>query len=108
MQIKTKIVTLFLSLCPPTLPLLANAETAPAAQVDDGVVITVNFNTASAEELATLLKGIGLKSSGHCRLSKANGPFTHIHDPTNVKGLVKRQCATMPQGSCYKLQSCVS
>lgn len=89
MQIKTKVVTLLLSLCLPTLPLLANAEqTAPAAQVEEGIVITVNINTASAEELATLLKGIGLKKAqAIVDYREANGPFSHIDDLTNVKGI---------------------
>ncbi|TQQ48989.1 ComEA family DNA-binding protein [Vibrio cholerae] len=89
MQIKTKVVTLLLSLCLPTLPLLANAEeTAPAAQVEDGIVITVNINTASAEELATLLKGIGLKKAqAIVDYREANGPFSNIDDLTNVKGI---------------------
>ncbi|ELJ8548366.1 ComEA family DNA-binding protein [Vibrio cholerae] len=89
MQIKTKVVTLLLSLCLPTLPLLANAEeTAPAAQVEEGIVITVNINTASAEELATLLKGIGLKKAqAIVDYREANGHFSHIDDLTNVKGI---------------------
>lgn len=61
---------------------------APAAQVEEGIVITVNINTASAEELATLLKGIGLKKAqAIVDYREANGPFTHIDDLTNVKGI---------------------
>ncbi|MCG6283038.1 ComEA family DNA-binding protein, partial [Vibrio diabolicus] len=36
---------------------------ADSAQVSDEIEITVNINTAPAEELATLLKGIGLKKA---------------------------------------------
>ncbi|KQA23569.1 ComEA family DNA-binding protein [Vibrio metoecus] len=89
MQFKTKLITLLLSLCLPTLPVLASAEdTVPAAQVEEGIDITVNINTASAEELATLLKGIGVKKAqAIVEYREANGPFLTIDDLAKVKGI---------------------
>lgn len=89
MQFKTKLITLLLSLCLPTLPVLASAEdTVPATQVEEGIDITVNINTASAEELATLLKGIGVKKAqAIVEYREANGPFLTIDDLAKVKGI---------------------
>ncbi|WP_001159855.1 ComEA family DNA-binding protein [Vibrio sp. RC586] len=89
MQFKTKVMTLLLSICLPSVPLLANAEeTTLVTQVEEGIVITVNINTASAEELATLLKGIGLKKAqAIVDYREANGPFVSVEDLTNVKGI---------------------
>ncbi|EEY38151.1 DNA uptake protein [Vibrio mimicus MB451] len=71
------------------MPMLVTAEeTNPTAQTEEGIVITVNINTASAEELATLLKGIGLKKAqAIVDYREANGPFISIDDLTNVKGI---------------------
>lgn len=89
MQFKTRVMTLLLSVCLPALPLLVNAEDATSAsQVEEGIIITVNINTASAEELATLLKGIGIKKAqAIVDYREANGPFASIDDLTNVKGI---------------------
>ncbi|EEW11410.1 conserved hypothetical protein [Vibrio mimicus VM573] len=71
------------------MPMLVSAEeTNPTAQTEEGIVITVNINTASAEELATLLKGIGLKKAqAIVDYREANGPFISIDDLTKVKGI---------------------
>ncbi|EEW07212.1 conserved hypothetical protein [Vibrio mimicus VM603] len=71
------------------MPMLVSAEeTNPTAQTEEGIVITVNVNTASAEELATLLKGIGLKKAqAIVDYREANGPFISIDDLTKVKGI---------------------
>ncbi|MGL4828915.1 MAG: ComEA family DNA-binding protein [Vibrio sp.] len=89
MQFKTRVMTLLLSVGLPALPLLVNAEDATSAsQVEEGIIITVNINTASAEELATLLKGIGIKKAqAIVDYREANGPFASIDDLTNVKGI---------------------
>ncbi|EEY44431.1 hypothetical protein SX4_0198 [Vibrio mimicus SX-4] len=68
--------------------LVSAEETNPTAQTEEGIVITVNINTASAEELATLLKGIGLKKAqAIVDYREANGPFISIDDLTKVKGI---------------------
>ncbi|ENH7110827.1 ComEA family DNA-binding protein [Vibrio fluvialis] len=54
----------------------------------EGVEITVNINTAPAEELATLLKGIGLKKAqAIVDYREANGAFKSKEDLTQVKGI---------------------
>ncbi|CAH1532764.1 Transporter [Vibrio rotiferianus] len=54
----------------------------------EGIEITVNVNTASAEELATLLKGIGLKKANDIvEYRQENGPFKAAADLSNVKGI---------------------
>ena len=48
----------------------------------------VNVNTASAEELAQNLNGVGLsKAVRIVEYREANGPFTHVDELVNVKGI---------------------
>jgi len=48
----------------------------------------VNINTASAEELAENLKGVGLsKAELIVQYREANGAFIHIDELANVKGI---------------------
>jgi competence protein ComEA len=48
----------------------------------------VNVNTASAEELADGLKGVGLsKAEAIVEYREANGSFLHIDELVNVKGI---------------------
>ena len=48
----------------------------------------VNVNTASAEELAENLKGIGMsKAQAIVAYREANGSFTHVDQLVNVKGI---------------------
>jgi competence protein ComEA len=48
----------------------------------------VNVNTASAEEIAESLKGIGLsKAEAIVTYRNANGEFKHIDELVNVKGI---------------------
>ena len=48
----------------------------------------VNINTASAEEIAAVLKGIGQsKAEAIVRYREANGAFTDIDELVNVKGI---------------------
>ncbi|EJN6827260.1 ComEA family DNA-binding protein [Vibrio cidicii] len=67
----------------------ANANEAPA-KVDkhEGIEITVNINSASAEEIAALLKGIGVKKAQQIVADReANGPFQSAEDLARVKGI---------------------
>lgn len=48
----------------------------------------VNVNTASAEEIATALKGIGESKAGAIIVYREkHGPFKTLNDLTNVKGI---------------------
>ena len=63
-------------------------STAPNNGKYEGIEITVNVNTASAEEIATLLKGIGEKKAQEIvDYRNEFGPFKAAADLTNVKGI---------------------
>ena len=48
----------------------------------------VNINTATAQEIAEALNGIGLsKAEKIVEYRNANGPFVHIDELVNVKGI---------------------
>ena len=48
----------------------------------------VNVNTASVEEIAESLNGVGLtKAALIVEYREANGPFTHVDELVNVKGI---------------------
>jgi len=48
----------------------------------------VNINTASAEEIAEALDGVGLaKAQAIVRYREANGEFQHLDELVNVKGI---------------------
>lgn len=48
----------------------------------------VDINTASAEELAAGLNGVGLsKAEEIVRYREANGAFNHVDELVNVKGI---------------------
>jgi competence protein ComEA len=49
---------------------------------------TVNINTATAEEIAEALNGVGLsKAEEIVRYREANGAFAHIDELVKVKGV---------------------
>jgi len=48
----------------------------------------VNVNTASAEEIAESLKGVGMsKAEAIVAYREANGSFIHVDELVNVKGI---------------------
>ena len=48
----------------------------------------VNINTATAEEIAEVLTGVGLsKAEKIVEYRNANGPFAHVDELVNVKGI---------------------
>jgi competence protein ComEA len=48
----------------------------------------VNINTASAEEIAEGLKGVGMsKAQAIVEYREANGTFLHVDELVNVKGI---------------------
>ncbi|MDE1513562.1 MULTISPECIES: ComEA family DNA-binding protein [Vibrio] len=89
MQFKTRMMTALLVLCLPAAPMLTCAQEATSvAPIEEGIVITVNINTASAEELATLLKGVGIKKAqAIVDYRQTNGPFASADDLTQVTGI---------------------
>lgn len=67
-------------------PLSLAADTK--ADKYEGIEITVNINTASAEEIATMLKGIGeKKAQSIVDYRTEHGLFKTAADLTNVKGI---------------------
>ncbi|MCW8926952.1 MAG: ComEA family DNA-binding protein [Xanthomonadales bacterium] len=51
----------------------------------------VNINAASAEELSDALKGVGLnKATAIINYRDENGPFKHVDELVNVKGIGMR------------------
>ena len=49
---------------------------------------TVNINTASAEEIAGSMNGVGLaKAQEIVRYRETNGNFAHVDELVNVKGI---------------------
>ena len=50
--------------------------------------VPINVNTASAEEIAANLKGIGIsKAQLIVDYREANGPFLHVDEMVKVKGI---------------------
>ncbi len=87
MSIKTWFLAIILACSLPMAPSFAN-ESGQAASKQAGVEITVNVNTASAEEISTLLKGVGIKKAqAIVEYRQQHGAFETKEDLTNVKGI---------------------
>ncbi|HAS6347802.1 ComEA family DNA-binding protein [Vibrio sp. IRLE0018] len=86
-----RVITLFVLVLAFACPSVALAEgTSKSAEQYEGIEITVNINTASAEEIATMLKGIGVKKAQQIvEYREANGPFKAIDELALVKGIGK-------------------
>ncbi|PJC85386.1 transporter [Vibrio sp. HA2012] len=66
----------------------ASGETKTDSSTHEGIRITVNINTAPAEELSTLLLGIGLKKAQSIvDYRTENGPFKSADELQKVKGI---------------------
>ena len=64
------------------------AETKTKADKYEGIEITVNVNSATAQEIATLLIGIGEKKAQDIvEYRIEHGPFKTAADLTKVKGI---------------------
>ncbi|MBJ3814820.1 hypothetical protein F9C28_07750 [Shimwellia pseudoproteus] len=62
------------------------ARPVPTVSVEDE--LRVSINSASAEELAQMLNGVGLKKAESIvRYREANGPFTDLDALTEVPGI---------------------
>ncbi len=81
-----KISQLLLLLC--LAPLSLSSMAAQEDPKQAGIEITVNINQASAEEIATLLQGIGLKKAqAIVEYRDEHGKFATMQDLTKVKGI---------------------
>ncbi len=66
----------------------ANASSPTKEELYEGIEITVNVNTATAEELAVMLVGVGTKKAGEIvKYREAHGDFASIQELENVKGI---------------------
>ncbi|QFT09219.1 helix-hairpin-helix domain-containing protein [Vibrio sp. THAF190c] len=64
------------------------ADSPSKAELYEGIEVTVNINTATAEELSALLVGIGGKKAQEIvQYRDQNGAFQKPDDLTNVKGI---------------------
>lgn len=70
---------------------LAMAEEPQAVHASAQAGMSININTASAEELAQQLKGVGLsKAKAIVAYREQHGPFTEVAQLTEVKGIGQR------------------
>ncbi|WED22595.1 helix-hairpin-helix domain-containing protein [Vibrio sp. JC009] len=67
----------------------APAEPAKSAEEKyEGIELKVNINTATADEIATMLKGVGAKKAQEVvKYREEKGLFTSPDDLVNVKGI---------------------
>ena len=71
-----------------TLSSAVFADSPTKAELYDGIEITVNINTATAEELSALLVGVGNKKAQEIvDYRDQNGAFTTADDLVSVKGI---------------------
>ncbi|MDK9764345.1 ComEA family DNA-binding protein [Vibrio sp. D420a] len=64
------------------------ADSPSKAELYEGIEVTVNINTATAEELSALLVGIGDKKAQEIvQYRDQNGSFQKPDDLANVKGI---------------------
>jgi competence protein ComEA len=63
-------------------------DTPDSTPITETMAFTVNINSAGAEEMATLLKGIGMKKAqAIIAYREENGPFPTVEAVTQVKGI---------------------
>ena len=90
MKVIFPILVLFISLFSLTLPSYAAEKTVSKVnpKIEQLASATVNINTASAQQLADELVGIGLlRASEIVAYRKAKGPFKHANDLVVIKGI---------------------
>lgn len=81
-MIKSLLLTLILILVPSSQTLASSTEKY------EGIEITVNINQATAEELAVLLNGVGLKKAqAIVDYREEFGQFKTVDDLVHVKGI---------------------
>jgi competence protein ComEA len=90
MKNKWVLFSFLCALSAPLQPLYAATQSEPNVNTDpvEQLVVTVNINSASAEELATLLLGVGAqKAQAIVDFRETNGPFSAKEEITKVKGI---------------------
>ncbi len=90
MKILSSLCTIIVSLLLISIPVSAaySAEHPSSDSVTDVLDFKVNINTASAEEMATLLKGIGAKKAqAIVEFREQQGLFATVNDIVKVKGI---------------------
>ncbi|WP_194437891.1 ComEA family DNA-binding protein [Vibrio fluminensis] len=85
MKMKSLLITLLLVLTS-TFAVASDQEVKDPKY--DGIEIVVNVNQASAQEIADMLKGIGLKKAqAIVDYRQQQGPFKQIEDLAKVQGI---------------------
>jgi len=93
MKVIFPIFVLFISLFSLTLPsyVAEKAVSKVNPKIEQLAPKTININTASAQQLADQLVGIGLlRATEIVAYRKANGPFHHAIDLVVIKGIGER------------------
>jgi len=93
MKVIFPIFVLFISLFSLTLPSYAAEKMVSKLNpsIEQLAPKTININTASAQQLADQLVGIGLlRATEIVAYRKANGPFHHANDLVVIKGIGER------------------
>ncbi len=82
------LITLLMACFVFMVPKLGVAAETTVQSKHEGIEITVNINTADAEELAILLKGVGEKKAHQIvEFRETHGQFKTAEELTNVKGI---------------------
>lgn len=88
MMKKMYLMSLMVLLCGFAIPSYAVNEKAETIDKHEGITITVNINSATVEELSTLLSGVGKKKAQLIiDYRTENGPFKSADALSNVKGI---------------------
>lgn len=86
--IKPFLLTLLLSLSPLAIWAAQQTEAVPENSEYAGIEIRVNINTATSEELAAMLLGVGQKKAEHIvAFRELHGEFKSPDDLKLVKGI---------------------
>ncbi|MEZ5524754.1 MAG: ComEA family DNA-binding protein [Pseudomonadales bacterium] len=89
-QLKGFLIALIASFICIALPVTAQPEGSPGTPMIDSAAEQhrVNINTDSAERLALILKGVGMKrAQAIVEYRKLNGPFSDVSQLQQIKGI---------------------
>ncbi|WP_165310763.1 ComEA family DNA-binding protein [Vibrio ziniensis] len=86
--LKQCILACLLTFILPVASVFAESKSEQVVAKTEEIAVTVNINTASAEEISTLLLGVGIKKAkAIVEYRDQNGPFTAKEQLTKVKGI---------------------